>query len=62
MSTPEFEVDEHGKRVPAGEPVPADATLDEDEVEWLRKQLHSPEMQCRQCNLVRRLLDALETE
>lgn len=34
--------------------------VDPDEIKWLRKQLHSPEMQCRQCNLTRQILDELE--
>ena len=36
--------------------------LTEDEREYLRKRLHSPEMQCTQCDLTRRLLDDTEPE
>lgn len=32
--------------------------LDDDQAEYLRKRLHSPEMQCEQCRLTRLLLDA----
>ena len=31
--------------------------LTDEEVEYLESKLHSPEMQCRQCELVRRLIE-----
>lgn len=30
--------------------------MNEEDLEWLVKQLHSAQMQCRQCDLVRTLL------
>lgn len=36
------------------------AVLTKDEQEFLRKQLHSKAMQCHQCDLVERLLQADE--
>ena len=34
--------------------------IEQDDVKWLRQQLHSPEMRCRQCDLTRQILDEFE--
>lgn len=38
----------------------ATTLITDEERKYLRKRLHSPEMQCQQCDIVRRLLEGAE--